>query len=71
MKIEFDDLNLVEVKMLADVLTSFRAGIPFHWPPRAEENASSHSSHRTSVNRLDSFSSRKVHSNGSDDKDSD
>lgn len=71
MKIEFDGLNLIEAKMLVDVLTSFRARIPFHWAPREEENASPNSNHRTSVNRIDSSASRKVHSNGPDDQDSD
>lgn len=70
MKIEFDNLSLVEAKMLADVLTSFRAGIPFHWPPRIEENVPLDSNHRAGVNRLDSLAGRKVHSNGPDDKDS-
>ena len=70
MKIEFDGLSLVEAKMLADVLTSFRAGIPFHWPPRKEENASPDSNHRASVNRLDSLVRPEARSNVPDDQNS-
>jgi hypothetical protein len=33
MKLEFDDLKLVEVKLLADALAMFRAGQPFSWNP--------------------------------------
>ena len=32
MKIEFDNLTIVESKMLIDCLVQFRAGQPFAWP---------------------------------------
>lgn len=33
MKLEFDDLKIVEAKMLLDCLVAFRAGQPFSWAP--------------------------------------
>lgn len=33
MKLEFDDLRLIEAKMLIDALALMRAGQPFNWSP--------------------------------------
>lgn len=33
MKLEFDDLRLLEAKLLLDVLTAFRSNQPFAWSP--------------------------------------
>lgn len=34
MKIKFDDLDLIETKILVDVLIAFRSGQPFSHPGR-------------------------------------